>query len=170
MRELDGAGDDARREIETDHLELTSWASDGILRGGNRVALALDIALDDKMHVYAPGVEGYIAVDWKMEETAGLRVYDADYPEPEMLHLPAIGETVPVFEGSTRFLRDVMIGQPDEIEHLLDEDGKLVVKGALRYQARDDKVCYLPQTVPLESRFELEQHDRTRAPEELRRK
>lgn len=170
VRELEGAGNDARRQIETDHLEVTSWASDGIVRGGNRVALALDVALGDKMHVYAPGVEGYIAVEWKMEETPGLQVYDAEYPEPEMLHLPAIGETVPVFEGSTRFLRDVLIGQPDDLEHLLDEDGKLVIKGSLRYQACDDKVCYLPQTVPLEWRFELEQHDRTRAPEEIRRK
>jgi hypothetical protein len=168
VRELEGSGNDARQTIETDHLELTSWASDGILRGGNRVALALDIALREKMHVYAPGVEGYIPVDWNIETADGLQIFDAEYPTARELRLPAIGETAPVYEGSVRFLRDVMIGQPDEIGHLLDEDGKLLIKGTLRYQACDDKVCYLPQTVPLEWRFELEQHDRERAPESLR--
>lgn len=170
VRELDATGDDARRTVETDHLELTSWASDSVLRGGNRVALALDVALGPKMHVYAPGVEGYISIDWTMELADGLTVFDAEYPESKSLHLPAIGETVPVYEGSTRLLRDVLIGQPDEVEHLLDEDGKLLIKGSLRYQACDDKVCYLPQSIPLEWRFDLEQHDRSRAPEELRRK
>ncbi len=170
VRDLEGSGNDARRTVETDHLELTSWASDAILRGGNRVALALDIALGPKMHVYAPGVEGYIPVDWQMEASDGLQVFDAEYPEPESLHLPAIGETVPVYEGSMRFLRDVMIGQPDELAHLLDEDGKLLIKGTLRYQACDDKVCYLPRTLNLEWRFDLEQHDRERAPEEIQRK
>ena len=169
VRDLSIAGEAAKRSVETDHLALTSWASDPVLRGGNRVALGLDIELGPKMHVYAPGVQGYIAVEWTMEETPGLESFEVEHAAPEMLHLPAIGETVPVYQGSVRFLRDVMIGQPNEIGHLLDEDGKLLIRGALRYQACDDKVCYLPQTVALEWRFDFEQHDRERAPEELRR-
>ncbi|MBI1357264.1 MAG: redoxin domain-containing protein [Acidobacteria bacterium] len=169
VRELHIAGRAAEQSVETDHLELTSWASDQVLRGGNRVALGLDIALGPKMHVYAPGVKGYIAVDWEMEQTPGLESFPVEYPDPESLHLPAIGETVPVYQGSVRFLRDVMIGQPDQIEHLLGEDGKLLLRGTFRYQACDDKVCYLPQTVELEWRLDFEQHDRQRAPEEIRR-
>ncbi len=171
VREL-GVDAGARRvEKETDHLTLTSWASDEIVRGGNRFTLALDVDLKPKMHVYAPGVGGgYYAVEWTMEEVAGLTNFDPAYPPSEILHLPAINERVPVYQGAFRVVRDIMIGQPKQLGHLLDEEGQLVIKGSFRYQACDDKVCYFPQTVPVEWTLPLEDHDRTRAPEELRRK
>ncbi len=158
-----------RTETETDHLTVSSWASDQILIGGNRVALVLDIDFKEKMHVYAPGVEGYIPVNWELEEVAGLTTYAPTYPQSEMLHLPAIEETVPVYEGSVRFLAEVKIGQKKQVEHLLDEFGELTVRGKLRYQACDDTICYLPQEIPLEWTFALDDIDRTRVPEELRR-
>jgi hypothetical protein len=159
-----------RTEIETDHLTLTSSASDEIVRGGNRLALVLEVDLKDKMHVYAPGVKGYIPIDWTMEEVSGLTGFPVGYPESEMLHLPAINETVPVYQGRFRVVRDILVGQPKEIQHLLNEKGELLVKGSFRYQACDDKVCFLPKTIPLEWTFRFEEHDRTRAPEEIRRK
>lgn len=159
-----------RTRTETGHLTLTASASDEILRGGNRLSLVVEVDLKPKMHVYAPGVEGYIPIDWSMEEVSGITNYPAEYPSSEMLRLPAINETVPVYQGRFRIVRDVMIGQPKEIQHLLNGRGELVVKGSLRYQACDDKICYLPKTVPLEWTFRLEEHDRTRAPEEIRRK
>ena len=158
-----------RTQIETDHLAVSSWASDETVAGGHRVALVLDIDLKEKMHVYAPGVEGYIAVEWKMEEVSGLTNYPPSYPESEKLHLPAIEETVPVYQGSVRFMTDLKLGRARDLEHLLDDQGQLLVRGELRYQACDDKICYLPATIPLEWTFQLEPPDRTRVPEELRR-
>ena len=169
VRQLGSDAGAAAAEIETDQLTLRSWASDVIVRGGNRLTLGLDIDLPEKMHVYAPGVENYIPISWTIETASGLTVYEPEYPQPETLHLPAINETAPVYEGSFRALRDVMVGQPDDVEPLLDEEGFLVIKGSFRYQACDDKVCYLPRTLPLEWRLEFEAHDRTRGPEELRR-
>jgi hypothetical protein len=159
-----------RTEVETDHLTVTSSASDEIVRGGNRLSLIIEVDLKDKMHVYAPGVQGYIPIEWTMEEVAGVTNYPASYPESEMLHLPAIDETVPVFQGRFRAVRDMMIGQSKEIQHLLNGQGELLIKGSFRYQACDDKICYLPKTIPLEWTFRFEEHDRTRAPEEIRRK
>ena len=164
-------GSDARAalfETRTSHLKVTAWASDETVRGGNRFALVLDVDLNDKMHVYSPEVEGYIPIAWNMDAASGLAHFDAEYPQPKTLHLPAIDESVPVYEGSFRLVRDVMIGQPNEVGDLL-EDGALKIRGSLRYQACDDKVCYLPTTVPLEWTIQFEQHDRTRVPEALRR-
>ncbi len=157
-------------QTETDHLTVTTSASDDILRGGNRLSLILKVDLKEKMHVYAPGVQGYIPIEWTMEEVAGVTNYEPSYPESEMLHLPAIDETVPVYQGQFQAVRDVMIGQSKEIQHLLNGQGELVIKGSFRYQACDDKICYLPKTIPLEWTFRFEEHDRTRAPEEIRRK
>jgi hypothetical protein len=43
------------------------------------------------------------------------------------------------------------------------------VEGTLRYQACDDRVCYVPQELPVKWTFQLEGHDRERAPAELQR-
>lgn len=170
VREFGDPSDGPRVETETEHLRVTAWASDAVVHGGNRFVLAADIELKPKMHVYAPGVEGYIPVEWKMEQTSGLSEYPAEYPQSKILHLPAINEKVPVYEGSFRLIRDVAIGQAKEIPHLFDDDGKLVLKGSFRYQACDDKVCYLPKTIELVWKFDFEPHDRERVPDEARRK
>lgn len=168
VRQLGSEAGAARNSARTAHLKVTSWASDGVVRGGNRLALVLDVDLNDQMHVYAPSVDRYIPIDWQMDEGAGLTHYDPEYPASRILHLPAIEEEVPVYEGSFRLVRDVMIGQGRELGDLV-QDGVLTIQGRLRYQACDDRMCYLPTTVPVEWTFEFEQHDRARVPESLRR-
>lgn len=168
-RSLGAEAGAAATRIETDHLTLTSWSSDAIVLGGNHFTLGLDIELPEKMHVYAPGVEGYLEIEWTMQATDGLETYDIEFPEPEILHLPAINERVPVYEGSFRLVRDVKIGQKPDIAALLDADNRLTLRGKLRFQACDDRVCYLPETLDLEWALDFQDHDRTRAPEALRR-
>ena len=164
-----GAGPNGRTSrIEGPRYTLSVWASDEIVRGGNVITLVLDLDLKPKMHVYAPGVEGYIPIQWSMDAPEGVEVKQAQYPESESLHLPAIGETVPVYEGKARLTRDVQLGQPEDLENSLDAEGKLRLAGALRLQVCDDKVCYLPEELDLEWTLQFEEHDRQRAPESLR--
>jgi hypothetical protein len=170
VTELGGAAGGASQTIETDHLRATTWASDAVVRGGNLLSLGIDVTLPPKMHLYAPGVEGYIAIDWSMQPAEGVEILDARYPESELLEMPAIQEVAPVYEGSFRILRDIHVGQPDQIASLLDADSRFTLRGRLRYQACDDKVCYLPKTLDLSWTLQFEQHDRTRAPEDLRRR
>lgn len=170
VTELGGEAGAARKVIETDHLLAATWASDAIVQGGNRLALGIDVTLKPKMHVYAPGVEGYLAIDWSMLEQDGVEAAPVQYPESHMLEMPAIDEVVPVYEGELRLLRDVHIGQPDEVASLLDAQSRFTLRGRLRYQACDDKVCYLPQNLVVSWTLQFEQHDRTRAPEEIRRR
>lgn len=159
-----------RTEIETDHLKVSLWASDQVLVGGNRITLVLDINLKDRMHVYAPEVEGYIPIKWGLEKVAGVSNYTTIYPQSKMLHLPVIEEIVPVYQDSVRLLTDIKVGQKKQLEHLLNDMGELIIRGRLRYQACDDKICYLPQEIPLEWIFTMDDLDRTRVPENLRRK
>ena len=165
---LDAGPDGRTQRVATPRYTLSAWASDELVRGGNQFSLIIDLELPAKMHVYAPEVEGYIPIDWSMEDLAGADILPAAYPEPEMLRLPAIGETVPAYEGSFRLVRDVQLGQPDDLETALSDDGYLTFKGSLRLQACDDKVCYVPETVDLEWKLQFEQHDRKRVPEALR--
>jgi hypothetical protein len=114
-------------------------------------------------------VQGYIAIEWKMAETAA-RFYPVRYPAPEKLRLEVIKETVPVYRRHIRLAEDVVIGPEAQVKPLLNEHGEMVLEGSLRYQACDDHECYFPATVPLKWAFSFEPLDRERAPAELQRK
>jgi len=156
---------------ETPQLRLSVIASDAEARPGTRVALALEIELKPGMHVYAPGVEGgYIPVEWSMAETKGCRTHEVTWPPSRKLHLEAIHETVPVFEGKLRLTRDLTIGQQKDLSPLMSGDRKLAVEGTFRYQACDAKECFPPQKIPLRWSFHVTPLDAKRAPAELQRK
>ncbi|MGD0438367.1 MAG: protein-disulfide reductase DsbD domain-containing protein [Bryobacteraceae bacterium] len=123
---------------------------------GQRVALALAIDLKPNMHVYAPGVEGYIAIDWKMKDSESAAAGEVNFPPSEKLYLKAIDETVPVFRGQFRLARDIVIGPEAKLKPLVDAAGNFTVEGTLRYQACDDRLCYIPQELPLKWTFQYE--------------
>jgi peroxiredoxin len=157
-------------EAQTKHLKLTTSASDAVIRPGERVRLLIDIEMKPLMHVYAPGVEGYIPIAWKMAESAGFAVKDVEFSESHKLHLAAIDETVPVFQGKFTLQREIVIGQPKDLMPALKEGKELVVEGTLRYQACDDRMCYLPQNVPLKWTFRFEPLDTQRSPVQIQHK
>jgi Disulphide bond corrector protein DsbC len=134
------------REVEGKQLTAVVGASNSTVAPGDRVALTLDIDLGPDMHVYAPGVENYIPIDWKMEDSSAAEVHAPSFPPPKKLFLKAIAETVPAYRGHFRLVRDITIG-PGAF-------GQFSVDGSLRYQACDDRVCYIPQTLRLHWSFE----------------
>lgn len=159
-----------RHEVIGKQLTAVASASNFIVRGGERVALAFDIDLKPKMHVYAPGVENYIPIEWTLKESPAFTAHDVVTPKPAMLHLPVIDETVPVFTGHFRIVRDITIAAEQKVKPLVDAAGQFTVEGTLRYQACDDRVCYVPQELPVKWTFQLEGHDRERVPADLQRK
>jgi hypothetical protein len=77
---------------------------------------------------------------------------------------------VPVFRGQFRLARDIVIGPEAKLKPLVDAAGNFTVEGTLRYQACDDRLCYIPQELPLKWTFQYESFDRQRVPTELQRK
>jgi len=163
--------DAARGAAETKQLQITSAASNDIARPGLRIALSLDIELKPGMHVYAPGVQGYIPIDWRLDEARpAANRHSFEYPPSKMLRLEAIGETVPVYRGHIQIRREITFGQEAVLKPLVTPTGEVIVKGSFRYQACDDRKCYVPEAVPLLWRFKYEGLDRQRAPSEFQRR
>ena len=133
----------AQTTADTKHLRVSASASPGHVRPGQRIALTLDIELKPNMHVYAPSVEGYIPIQWSMAPNAEIVAKPVVSPPPQMLHLEAIDETLPVYSGRFRLARDVNIAAGSKLK------GAVTIEGSLRYQACDDRMCYVPKTVPL---------------------
>ena len=159
-----------RHEVIGKQLTAVASSSNYVVRGGQRVALVLDVELKPKMHVYAPGVEGYIPIAWKMKESPAFAVHDVTLPPSKMLRLPAINETVPVYQGKFRIERDITIAAEGKVKPLVDGDGQFAVEGTLQYQACDDRMCYVPQELNVGWTFQLQGHDRERVPAELQKK
>ena len=163
VKQFGAAAGAAHATIEAKHLTLGLSAGSAVAHSGQRVVLTVDVELKPGLHVYAPGVEGYIPVDLAVQGSADLAVHPAVYPASKMMHLAAIDETVPVYTDSFRVLREVTIGKKVK-------PGELVVEGGFRYQACDEKKCYIPETVPLKWTLRVEAHDMERAPAEIRHK
>ncbi|MGP8244383.1 MAG: protein-disulfide reductase DsbD domain-containing protein [Bryobacteraceae bacterium] len=169
-RQYSDAADKLVQTIETRHLRLTSSASLGAVHTGERLALVADIELKPGMHVYAPEVhQGYIPIELKLTATPAFQAHPAAYPPARELHLKAIGETVPVYQGRFRVVEDITIAPEAQVKPLLSPEGELTVEGSLRYQACDAKECYPPQSVPLKWTFHYEALDRQRVPAEMQR-
>jgi DsbC/DsbD-like thiol-disulfide interchange protein len=133
-------------EVEGKQLTARLHASNSEVAPGERIALGIDVDLEPGMHVYAPGVEGYIPIDWKMEDSGQALMHDAVFPRAEKLYLKAIDETVPAYRDHFRLIRDITIAP--------GAAGGFVVDGSLRYQACDDRLCYIPQTLHLHWTFD----------------
>ncbi len=153
--------------LEAKHVKLSTAASTPTARPGHRILLSLELDLKPKMHVYAPGVTGYIPIDWELEDSGTAKVLPVKYPAALKLRLKPIHETALVYQGHVRMTREITFGAENALKPLLTPSGEVVLKGSLRYQACDDRECYVPETVPVEWRFRFETLDRERVPAEL---
>jgi len=177
----------AKTELETEgqHIPIDVYVSDPVAQPGNRISLVVEFNLPPKMHLYAPGVEGYTPLSLSIEPDSRIQIHDLEYPEPEILYLPAIQERVPVYRGTLRVIREVTL-TADYTEEwvakgvltissrlnsddpgpyfMLSAGTQLEIQGTLAYQACDDKICYLPEQLPLKFQIEMEAQDEERVP------
>ena len=149
--------------VSAKHATLQLSSSDTTVRGGERILLRVRVDLPKRVHVYAPGVTGYIPVEWKLDNTPAADPLPVTFPRSKVLRLKAIRESVPVYQNSFVLEREVVISQKNPA-------GDLLLVGSFRYQACDDRICYVPETVPLQWKLTFELHDSTRVPPELRHK
>ena len=170
VRQFGAATGSAHATAETRHLRLLSSASAASVRSGQRIALTLDIDLKPDMHVYAPGVAGYIPIEWSMATSEAIVAHPVVTPPSKRLHLPAIDETVSVYGGQFRLVRDITIAKDAKLKPLLDSNGNLTIAGTFRYQACDNRMCYLPLSVPVKWTLHVDAHDRERVAPALQRK
>jgi DsbC/DsbD-like thiol-disulfide interchange protein len=125
---------------DTRHLTLTTSASSRSVRAGARISLFVDITPKPKMHVYSPKQEDVIPVALKLDLPAGVQVGATKYPKPEQYFFAPLKETQLVYSKPFRLTQEIVVNSPPP---------SLTIKGTLRYQACDEAICYLPQTIPV---------------------
>ena len=170
LREFGSVAGTKETALRTDHLELKYYSTRDIVRPSLRITLVADFQLPPKMHVYAPEVQNYIPIRLELDASPNYTAQPAEYPKSETLYLPAIKETVPVYQGKFRITQDVTVAAGNVLQPILAGSQELKITGKLRYQACDDKICYTPVDVPLEWTIRVVPYDRQRVPADLQRK
>ena len=144
--------------VETAHLALTAAVSDPIVAPGERVSLVFEISPKPGMHVYAPGGHSYRVVRVSLDPQPWLRAHEVNYPAPEIYHFKPLDERVEVYQRPFRLVQEVTILAM--AQKLVASQSELTITGRVEYQACDDKLCYTPQTVPVQWVVPLKSLDR----------
>lgn len=128
---------------ETRHLTIATSSTPATGKAGQRVVLNVDVALKPKMHVYSPDQpkeQDYIPITLTVAPGDDYRLEKPRFPPSEKLFFAPLKETQHVYSKAFRITQPIV----------LTGDGAsapLTITGTVRYQACDDAICYVPQTV-----------------------
>jgi DsbC/DsbD-like thiol-disulfide interchange protein len=125
------------------HATITSGPAPISAAAGEKVSLFVDMSPNKGVHVYAPGAKDYLPVKVTLKPTADVKVGKLAYPKSEMVFFAPLKETVPVFAKPFRMTQDVTLAKT------VKPGATVSLEGTLEFQACDDNVCYVPESVPV---------------------
>jgi DsbC/DsbD-like thiol-disulfide interchange protein len=128
---------------ETRHLTLTTWFTPPLTTKSAGALLGVDVVLKPKMHVYAPDQpkdQDYIPIELTVAPGSGYRLQKPSFPPSEKLFFAPLKETQHVYSKPFRITQPIVLTRAIGAE-------SLTITGTVRYQACDDAICYVPQTV-----------------------
>ena len=141
----------------TKHLTVSTSVTPSAVAPGARVSLTLEVTPKPAMHVYAPGQKDYIPISLTLEANDAVTVHLVQFPKPEKLFQKDLGETQLIYTKPFRIVQDVTVARTRAVlDRAAGAGATLTIKGALKYQACDDAICYAPVTVPVAWTIELE--------------
>jgi AhpC/TSA family protein/cytochrome c biogenesis DsbD-like protein len=148
--------------ISSPQLEVTSFATDTVIVPGSRFSIVIDLRPAKGIHVYAPGVSGYTAISLTFESQRWVVIRSANYPASENYHFAPLNEDVAVFQRPFRIVQDIALDASPDAQAALKDVTSLTLKGTLKYQACDDRLCFSPQSIPLTWNLSVRPLDRER--------
>src|SRR5882762_1885050 len=125
------------------HATITTASDATSAAPGGKVALFVDMTPNPGVHVYAPGAKDYLPVKVTVKPQAEVKAGKITYPKSEMMFFAPLNETVPVYQKPFRLAQDVTLAKS------VKAGSTLTLAGTLEFQACDDKVCFVPETVPV---------------------
>lgn len=136
--------------VKHDRLTLSYYASSNFVSAGDEVELTIDVLLNDTLHVYAPDGGEHIPVEWRLEGSSAIAAHPVEFPPATTLILESTKDSAAVYTGRFQLSRKITINPGDlKTIRAVDAQGNVIVKGTFSFQACDDKICYLPTSIPL---------------------
>jgi hypothetical protein len=160
---LGGASPQTATQVSTAHLDLLASASDSVVAPGNRFSVLVDVSPKPRIHLYAPGAHDYKPIAMNIGQQPFIRVHETQYPPSEDFFFAPLNEHVPVFQKPFRLLNDITIDASQQAQAALKAQDSITIRGTIDYQACDDKICFIPVSVPVMWTLKLKPLDRERA-------
>lgn len=135
--------------LETEHLMVTAAVSQESVAPGERFSLVFDITPRRGVQVYAPGKHTYRIVRFTLDPQSWLQPHPVTYPKSEVYHFAPLDEFVEVYQRAFTLVQDVTVTQSPQLGDAVAAGSSVRLSGRLEYQACDDKLCYMPKTVPV---------------------
>jgi DsbC/DsbD-like thiol-disulfide interchange protein len=130
-------------------------ASDAAAAVGHRVTLTVRVTPGPKMHVYAPGQKGYIPIALMLKADPAFKLHPIRFPASSTYRYEPLNETVQVYSAPFTLAQDVTLSLTPDMRARATRGEVLTISGELEYQACDDRVCYRPETIPVEWKVTL---------------
>lgn len=156
----------------TPHVAISTIQSDAEVTPGAVVRLAVVIKPGLDTHIYAHGAEKlhYHVASLTIRSSDLYIAAETSYPKAQLMNFPDLGQTVPVYTGTTVLSTSVAAVVDRRTIPLFAKDPSLQIKGVVDYQPCTSKVCFPPTSVPVAWTIGLKQLDRERVPAALQHK
>lgn len=140
--------DNPRAEIEGPSVRVSAALAEPQLTFMQRTPLLVSLDLDPGLHLYGqPVPDGFVATEVTVTAPEGVRVGETEAPPTRPFSVEGVRQEFRIFEGAVEFVVP--------ITSELREEPTVTLEVTVRYQACDERQCYLPQsrtlslTVPL---------------------
>ena len=130
-------------------VDVVAYPPTGAVAPGQRFALTLEVRPRAKMHVYAPGADGYKTVALTIASTPYIHAQRVVYPKSEMYEFKPLKERVPAYQKPFTLTQEMTLEGSAAARAALRGKTSLTITGRFDYQACDDGTCYNPASVPL---------------------
>jgi DsbC/DsbD-like thiol-disulfide interchange protein len=124
------------------HVAITTPPPTGSAPG-EKVSLTVEMTPNPGIHVYAPGAKDYLQVKLTVKPQPDVTVGKITYPKSELVRFEALNETVPVYRKPFTLLQDLTLKKTAK------PGSAMTVAATLEFQACDDQVCFVPESVPV---------------------
>jgi DsbC/DsbD-like thiol-disulfide interchange protein len=128
---------------QSKHVAITTPPVQTGTAPGGKVSLVVEMAPNPGVHVYAPGAKDYLPVKLTLKPQPDVKVGKLTYPKSEMVHFPVLNETVPVYHKPFKLLQDVTMAKS------VKPGSTVTLAGTLEFQACDERICFVPESVPV---------------------
>jgi hypothetical protein len=150
-------------EIAADVLTATVSLSTDRCFPGQELAVALRVQLKSGWHIYGTPLPANYQTTALTFESPLIAEQSLELPSAKPMRLEALGETLPVYEGEISATGKLHIkwSPPMPAKFLLElgeqiKPGPYQIDGTLRFQACNDQVCEMPQTVKIKLPLTIE--------------
>jgi hypothetical protein len=142
-------GDPASVGIGAEDVQAKISLSSAQAAPGQELGVAVDITIAPGWHIYGqPLPENYVATSLTFAGDA-IAQQSIALPPAVPLEFKALGETLPVYEGSVQGKGSILISGRVK-------PGTSKITGTFRFQECNESICKLPQEVPFEIPIKIE--------------